>query len=366
MSGWWKIGIGVVAAVVALNVALALIHQFTGGTPSGPASSSYSSSTRGAAAYASLLGRAGHPVERLRRPPSEAHLDPDATVVVLGAAGVSDEDAVALRRFVRAGGRLVVGGPGGAWLRVVVPAGPTWSAVRPGALQTLAPAPELARVRRVDAPGDGSWIRGSALPLLGERGRSLLAVATAGGGRVLLLANAAPLQNRLLAHADNAALGLALAGPKERHAVFLESYHGYGSASGLAAIPARWWIGFGLLGLAALTLMIASGRRFGPPQAAARDLAPPRREYVESLAGVLARSQPREAAVRPVRARIQQLIGGPPGLEQAATDSELRARAVERGVREADADALAHPARSDSDVVALGRVLEQVERQSRP
>jgi len=359
VSRWWKIGIGVVAAVVALNVVLALIHQFSGGTPSGPASSSYSTSARGAAAYASLLGRAGHPVERLRRPPSDAHLDPDATVVVLGAAGVSDDDALALRRFVRAGGRLLVGGPAGAWLRAVVPAGPTWSSVRPGALNTLAPAPELARVRRVDAPGDGSWIRGSALPLLGERGRSLLAVASAaGGGRVLLLANATPLQNRLLAHEDNAALGLALAGPKERPAVFLESYHGYGSASGLAAIPPRWWIGFGLLGLAALTLMVASGRRFGPPQAAVRDLAPPRREYVESLAGVLARSQPREAAVRPVRARIQDLLG--------AADSDLRARAVGRGVPEHDADALAHPARSDADVVALGRVLEQVERQSRP
>jgi uncharacterized protein DUF4350 len=359
VSRWWKIGIGAVAAIVGLNVALALIHQFSGGTPSGPASSSYSTSAKGAAAYASLLGRAGHSVDRLRQPPGDSHLDPADTVVVLDAPGVSDEDAQALRRFVRAGGRLVIGGPAGVWLRRVVPAGPTWSPVGPGALRTLAPAPELARVRRVDAPGDGSWIRGSALPLLGERDRSLLAVASpAGGGRVLLLANAAPLQNRLLGQADNAALALALAGPKKRGVVFLEGYHGYGPASGLAAIPVRWWIGFGLLGLAVLTLMVASGRRFGPPQAVERDLAPPRREYVESLAGVLARSQPREAAVRPVRTRIQDLMG--------ATGPELHARAVERGVPEADADALEHPARSDADVVALGRVLEQVERQSRP
>ena len=35
---------------------------------------------------------------------------------------------------------------------------------------------------------------------------------SAGRGRALLLADAAPLQNRLLGRADNAALGLALAG----------------------------------------------------------------------------------------------------------------------------------------------------------
>jgi Domain of unknown function (DUF4350) len=377
VSRWWKIGIGAVAAVVAFNVALALIHDLSGGTPGGPPSSSYSTSTSGAAAYASLLGRAGHRVDRLRRPPSDANLEPTATAIIVDPGPVSAADARALQRFVKGGGRLVIGGLAGAWLRRVVPGAPDWSPTAPATVRELAPAPELARVRRVDAPGAGSWVGGSALPLLGDRDRALLSVAGPPGGRVLLLANAAPLQNRLLAHADNARLGLALAGPPRRRVVFLESYHGYSSATGLAAIPGRWWVAFGLLGLAALTLMVASGRRFGPPQAVARDLAPARREYVESLAGALARSQPREAALRPVRARIRQLIGGPAGLGHAGPTTpsntvllgmgqELRDAAVRRGVPEQDADVLARPARTDADVIAIGRVLEQVERQSRP
>src|SRR5206468_7355442 len=105
-------------------------------------------------------------------------------------------------------------------------------------------------------------------------------------------------------------------GPRRRPVVFLEGYHGYGAATGFAAIPARWWDGFGLLALATATLMLASGRRFGPPQANARALPPPRREYVESLGGVLARSRPREAAIQPVRARVHQLIAERAGLGQ--------------------------------------------------
>src|SRR5436853_88166 len=57
------------------------------------------------------------------------------------------------------------------------------------------------------------------------------------GGVVYLLPDASPLQNRLLGTADNAAFGLALAGPSTRPVEFLESYHGYGQSAGLSALP---------------------------------------------------------------------------------------------------------------------------------
>ena len=342
-------GIGLVAFVIALNVLLALLHSLWGGTPSGPTSSSYATAPDGVAAYASLLGRVGHRVSRLRGNVAGARLDPATTVVLLDPAGpVTAADAGALRSFAAAGGRLVVGGASGSWLDRILPRAPVWSPTPIGAFRTLAPWPGLGRVSRLEAPGHGSWEGGAALPVLGDSQRSLLALGTVGSGRVWLLADVAPLQNRRLDEADDAALGLVLAGPRARDVTFLEGYHGYGTATGFAAVPGRWWIGFGLLAAAALALMLASGRRFGPPQASTRDLPPPRREYVESLGGILARARPREEAIAPVRTRIEEL-------------------ASERGgLNEPDATALAQPARTDADVIAVGRVLSRLERESRP
>ena len=79
-----------------------------------------------------------------------------------------------------------------------------------------------------------------SLPVLADRRRSLLSIAGEGKGRVLLLASSGPLQNEHLAQADNARLGIALAGAPTRRVVFAESYHGYGTSSGLGAIPWAW------------------------------------------------------------------------------------------------------------------------------
>ena len=365
MSARWKTGMGLVAFVIAVNVLLALIHSLSGGTPGGPTSSSYATGPGGAAAYASLLGRAGHRVQRIRGSASEARLDAAATVVLLDPErSLSPADSSALRSFVHAGGRLVVGGAAGSWLAPIVPGAPSWSPEQVQASNALAPSREIAGVRMLEAPGSGSWEGGSALPLLGDEERALLAIATVGAGRVWLLANTAPLRNRLLDEADDAALGLALAGPRSRPVAFLEGYHGYGAATGFAAVPGRWWVAFGLLAFAAATLMLASGRRFGPPQRSERELPPPRREYVEALGGVLARTRRREDAIRPVRIRIRGLVDERAGLRRDASDDDVRAAAVLFGVPGADAAALARPALTDADVIAVGRVLARLEGES--
>ena len=75
LSRPWRIGLGIFGAIVAFNVGLELVRSLTGGTPGGPASSSYSTGAEGAAAYAELLERSGHHVERLRRPVAKATLE---------------------------------------------------------------------------------------------------------------------------------------------------------------------------------------------------------------------------------------------------------------------------------------------------
>jgi Domain of unknown function (DUF4350) len=358
----WRIGLGVLAAVVVFNVGLAFVRSLTGGTPGGPPSSSYSTGAEGAAAYAELLQRSGYRVERLRRAPSEATLDPRETLLLLDPGFVTREDARALARFVHDGGRLVVSGSAGEWLDGIVGEPPDWSPDEVRSPEVLAPVPEVAGVRRVTTAGRGAWTGGDALPALGSDDRALLAVDHE-GGRVLLLADQSPLQNRLLDDADNARLGVGLAGPAARPVRFLESFHGYGEATGLRAVPARWWAAFGLLAAAAVVLMLSRGRRLGPPQAPERDLPPPRRVYVESLGGVLARIRRKGNAVAPVRARAVALVGDRAGLGASASANELRAAGERLGLEADELEALFGEARND-DVVAVGRALTRLARES--
>jgi hypothetical protein len=51
-------------------------------------------------------------------------------------------------------------------------------------------------------------------------------------------------------------------------------------------------------------MMLARGRRFGPPEPAARAFAPPRVAYVDALGATLARTQDHDAAMAPVRAAL--------------------------------------------------------------
>ena len=113
---------------------------------------------------------------------------------------------------------------------------------------------------------------------------AVVAVAQLGAGRAVLLADASPLHNRALARADSAAFGLAAAGAARRPVAFLETVHGYGEATGLAALPARALWAIAGLALAALALVWSMARRLGPPEDEARALAPPRRDYVEAVA----------------------------------------------------------------------------------
>jgi hypothetical protein len=105
-----------------------------------------------------------------------------------------------------------------------------------------------------------------------------------------LLADATPLQNAFLDRTDNAALALGLAGGPSRPVVFSESVHGYGTATGLAALPERWKWALALAGLATVVMMWARARRIGPPDEIGRELPPPRVAYVDALAGILART----------------------------------------------------------------------------
>jgi Domain of unknown function (DUF4350) len=290
----WKPWAAAALVVVAAFFVLGLIADAFAPAPEGPAGSSYATSSEGAAAWASLLTQAGHPVVALRRPLDAVALPSQSTVVVLGAGSLSSAAGRNLNRFVRAGGRLVIGGGDpSATLPALLAQPPQWSASGSLVARRVALLPEVVGVRTVLTAGAGTWTSGPGMPALaGARGPVLLVIEL-GRGRIALLADASPVENRLLASADNAQLALDLAGPRGTPVIFAEALHGYGEATGLAAIPTRWWVLFGGLCLAWAAWALARGRRIGPPEEPLPEPVPPRTAYVEALAGALVRGRSR-------------------------------------------------------------------------
>src|SRR5215210_2384284 len=286
------------------------------------------------------------------------------TLIVLDAGAVEPEEGAAIAAWVREGGRLVAGGSRGvSWLRSALRTPmPGWRTGTPGSARVLAPVPETAGVRSVRAL-DGRSLRatGGALPILGSADAPIALVMAAGRGRVVVLADASPLQNRGLAAEDGAAFGMALAGPRGDTVTFLETVHGYGAASGLGALPerARWAL-TGLL-LAALAFAWSHARRIGPPEERARPLPPPRADYVDALAGSLARTRRPAEVAAPLRQAARAAVARRAGLGAEPRDGELRAAAAGLGLGEAETAALLAPPEDLEAALAAGRALAIVD-----
>jgi hypothetical protein len=347
------------ALVLGLNLLTAGVTVMTGGSgPGGPTSSSYATGADGMAAYADLLVRHGHPVLQLRVSLDEADLDPGTTLVLADPGGLTDAEGRAMAAFVAAGGRLVAAGTGVEPLLAGLPGrGPEWGGGRVDSAGPLVPVPEVAGVARVEAGGSGEWRRaGGTLPILGGPDGVLATVATVGRGRVVAVADASPLQNRMLARADNAAFALNAAGDG-RPVAFGEAHHGYGRGTGLRALPSRWrWALAGGF-LAAAVWMWSRGRRLGPPDEVERSTPPARRAYVEAMAGALARTRQPEVVVAPLQDRARRRLAIRAGLPPDAGEQELRDAARQLGLAPEEVDSLFRPPRSEADVVAVGRAM---------
>ena len=151
-----------------------------------------------------------------------------------------------------------------------------------------------------------------------------------GRGRACCWPSSAPLQNRALARADNAAFALAAAGPRDRPVTFLETVHGYGDATGLAALPARVLVD---------AARAAARRRSRSPGATragsgrrrtrSARCRPPRAEYVDALAGALARTRRPAEVARPLREAARERLArraGPAAATPARTSCAPPAR----------------------------------------
>jgi hypothetical protein len=239
---------------------------------------------------------------------------------------------------------------------------PRWSPAAVLEASPLAAVPETESVTTIGGEGFGSWENtAGALPILGlpsSPARTLVAVTAIGSGRVVLVADTSVLHNRFLADNDNAVFAVNLAGGPGTPVYFAEGVHGYGTETGLAAIPAPWKFALGGLTVAALVWMVAVGRRLGPPEPQGRDLPPARRAYVDALTTTLARTKRGDEVVAPVRAAARSKIARRSGLEPDADERSLEGAGRALGLTEDELAAVL--GRSRDNVLAAGRALAKL------
>jgi len=350
----------VVGGILALNlIAQGLDRAVGGDQPGGANGSSYATAPAGLGALATLLSHYDHAVERQRGSLS-GHAPPaDSTAFVVEPAALTPAEADTLVQFVTAGGRLVIGGATPFYLHSLSTDPPRWQ--QPGASTWTEVDPALGNVRDIAADGNGSWSApGRGRALVGSNHFALVDDERVGAGEILFLADASPLENRYLGEADNAAFALALAGDAHRSVVFAEGVHGYGSSSGLAAIPKRWKVALILLAVAALVFVWSRARRFGPPDQRARDLPPARAEYVHALSVSLERTRDRAGALAAAQNSTRARIAARAGLGPNATDDELARAAHSFGCDDREIAALLAPVADDASALALGGAVARV------
>ena len=345
-----------VVLIVGLNlIATGLDDSVGGRKPTGAPNSTYSSTEDGLSAYFELLTRYDHPVDRIRGEIGDSNLDPADTFMLIAPETVlSDDDEFILDSFVESGGRLVVAGVnGGVLARVLGSDAPTATS---GEEIYTEFAPELLLLDEVEVQGTVGYEAEGDFTALASTQETVLAGRVAiGAGEVVFVGDESLFQNGRIAEADNAALALELAGESGRTVVFAEGVHGYGSSSGLDAVPTRWKYALGFLVLAAFVYAFARGRRFGPPDRPHRELPPARGEYVAALGTTLTRTADRTAALSTVatnaREHIAARAGLPPDADRAAIDAAARGL----GFSEEEIAALWHAPSDDEGVMRLGR-----------
>jgi hypothetical protein len=355
---------GVIGGIIALNLLASGVDRAVGGNqPSGVPGSSYGTQDSGLAAAASLFTHYGHPVQRRRGAIGAATLDPSTTMFVIEPQSLTEDDEATLLEFVSRGGRLVIGGSDPFYLRRLRDRPPEWD---PNGLRSYAEIAPVLGARRVEAAGNGVWTSPGSGTVFAHTGdAALLTEEDVGGGEIYFLADVSPLENDYLARADDAAFALGLAGERARPVVFAEGTHGFGEKRGLSAIPTAWKISLLILAGAAVVLAWSRSRRLGPPDRPARDLPPPRAEYVRALAVTLERARDPGAALAPLQQWARLHIARRAHLRSDASPEEIDRAAITLGFTEAERAAIWYPPTDDDTALALGQLVSRLSQAER-
>lgn len=361
--------LGAIVILVLVNLVLSVVNTTSGDTARrGPDGSSYVTTARGLAAFESLASAYGYDTSRSREV-AGASLESGDTAVVWDPDPrlIDQRTGDRLSRFVEDGGRLVIATTPTvltALFDVGLPldteSGDTYSGIvtapsrrfpaRPG-------PPETEGVTDVLAADASAFVPGAeGTTVLGTGAAAAAATYPLGRGTIVYVVAPSVLENRLLDRADNARFGLGALGPTSRPVVFVERVHGYeDEGEGIDAVPTGWKIALAGILVGGLLVILAAGRRVGPPEDLARALPPPRDAYVRALAVSLANSGQPESTFAPTQEIMRRRLARNARLPEDARIDELRSAAEVLGWPRAEIDALFEPINTNARAVALSR-----------
>jgi len=250
--------------------------------------SSYSSGWAGAKAAFLLLNQLGYRAERWEKAPEELPTQAVGTILILAEPfeKPSSADLTALRRFVSAGGRVLVTGASGARLVPEAtaneperwnPESKTYSALLPSPLTRGAPAISMVAADKWTAENE------SHLFVYGTEEAPVAVSYHVGKGEVIWWASPSPLTNAGLCESENLAFFLNAVGPSSSYVLWDEYFHGARASMGsyLARTPLPW---AGVqLAFVCITILFTFSRRYGPIRAPVGESRLSPLEFVETL-----------------------------------------------------------------------------------
>jgi hypothetical protein len=304
-------------------------------------------------AWRTLLEHEGERVSAFTLRPAALDGDVDTLIVAVPHAQSgtwTDADQVALLRWVRGGGHLVMLDYGAADDAMELFSSPKpKSKPKPHAKPTPRPVPTpapvagalrgpfAAEVRTLVPRGEGRYVPETAQErrdvLLGDGLGALAITMTRGKGTIVLVTQTAPFTNRALAQADNARLAVLIARPSHPGGMlaFDDALHG-----SLTEKP--WWqalprsvdaaLGVGAFGfvLWLVLSLVRNGRPLPPP--APRE--PTSAEFLAALAALYERTAARHYAADVLDAAAYATAARALGLLPGADPQVLVARAAQR------------------------------------
>ncbi len=290
----------------------------------GPNSSMFVTDVNGTAALAELLteldfrvGPAVTPLEDLDQVMTLLILDPQIR------ATYEDVELEAITEWVENGGRLIVSGrPHPDLVGPILP-----DDLRLG-LSGQSPADIVMPIRGAEGSLESSGLYSieTEFDMTTLAGSPPIAAAFEfGDGLVVYVADSSIFWNPSLVDNGPWIISLIPEGPvlvdEVRHGFLVDP--GAASPTGLlSAFPEEVRTVILLLLPVVGIALIVYARRFGPPEATERHLAPPRKELVDAVAGIMTRI-PEPDTAEPVRARLRTVIARRAGLPAAASDSEV-------------------------------------------
>jgi len=313
-----------VVVVAALLVALALVTPREADTEGSP--SSYSTKRRGAKAAYLLLEQSGYNIERWERPPAELPVNPqNHLLVIAGPSQIPGRDeSNALRKFVAAGGTLLVAG---VWSDDFAPDSHItsgkyrigWAECKP-ALPT-----RIARGGPISMDRSSAWDKSKSLETLvhySYEDDPVVVSYMVGRGEVIWWASELPLTNAGIRDKNNLDLLINSLG-EGKHILWDEYFQTTGNREVAAFPPLVRWALLGQCGLFAIMLLITYSRRSGPliPLVPESRLSP--LEFVDTLGNLYARAGAAQVPVEIAFARFRQLAARRLGLYGTVSAQQL-------------------------------------------